>query len=165
MKSTKRTGVIMLVVVGTVLLVTTMSSYSQEIVIKSGTPVPLRLDQTVTSEEATAGQTVKFVVTRDVEVNDVVVIKAGSVVEGEITHAEKTGSLGKEGKVSLVVRYATAIDNTRVPLRAQLSQTGEERVALSWLVCPFIKGTPTQLPAGTETKAYVDYDTKIDIKP
>ena len=91
------------------------------------------------------------------------VIKAGSSVEGEVTFAEKSGSLGEEGKVFIVLRYATAVDGTRIPLRASLSDTGDEKVALSWMVCPFIKGTTGQVQANTETKAYVDYDTKINI--
>ena len=82
---------------------------------------------------------------------------------GEITYSQKTGSLGKECKLFLVIRYAAAINNTRVPLRANLSQIGGEKVALSWMVCPFIKGTSSMIQAGTETKAYVDYDTKIEI--
>ena len=69
---------------------------------------------------------------------------------GDVTYSQKTGSLGKEGKVFLVVRYATAVDNTRVPLRANLSQTGDEKVALSWMVCPFIKGTSSIIPGGTD---------------
>ena len=139
------------------------SAYSEEVTIKAGTPVPVRLEETLSSESCTVGQSVKLVVTRNVEIGDVVAIKAGSLVEGEIVHAQETGSLGKEGEISMVVRYATAIDGTRIPLRAQLSAHGEEKVALSWMVCPFITGTKCQLNAGTETKAYVDYDTKINI--
>lgn len=134
-----------------------------EVTIKAGTPIPVRLEEAISSETATAGQTVRLVVTRDVTVDDIVVIRAGSEVSGEVTYTQKTGSLGKEGKLFLVVRYATAVDNTRIPLRANLSQEGDERVALSWLVCPFITGTSSMIPAGTETKAYVDYDTKIRV--
>lgn len=139
------------------------SSYASELTIKAGTPVPVRLQEAVDSETSTAGQTIRFLVTRDITVDDIVVIKAGSEVVGDVTYSQKTGSLGKEGKVFIVVRYATAVDGTRVPLRANLSQTGDEKVALSWMVCPFIKGTSSLIPAGTETKAYVDYDTKITI--
>jgi len=147
-----------------VFLMMAFSSYASEVTIKAGTPIPVRLQEAVSSETATAGQTVRFVVTRDVSVDDIVVIKAGSEVVGDVTYSQKTGSLGKEGKVFLVVRYATAVDNTRVPLRANLSQAGDEKVALSWMVCPFIKGTSSMIPAGTETKAYVDYDTKTKIE-
>jgi hypothetical protein len=138
-------------------------SYAREVIIKAGTPIPVRLNETVTSEESTAGQTVRFTVTRDVLVDDVVVIKAGSEVVGEVTFSEKKGSFGKEGKLFLVLRYAEAVDNTRVPLRAKLSETGQEKVALSWLVCPCIKGTGVEVQAGTETKAYVDYATKVNV--
>lgn len=138
--------------------------YAAEVTIRAGTPIPVRIDEAISSETATAGQAVRFIVTRDVIVDEKVVVKAGSEVIGEVTFSQKTGSLGKEGKVFLVIRYATAIDNTRIPLRANLSQEGDERVALSWMVCPFIKGTSSMIPAGTETKAYVDYDTKINIR-
>lgn len=137
--------------------------YSKEIVIKAGTPIPVRITDAVSSENATVGQTVSFTVTRNVEVDDIVVIKAGSEVIGEITFAQKTGSLGKEGKLSLNVRYAIAVDNTRVPLRCNLSKTGDEKLAEAIIICPFIKGEATHIEAGTEFKAYVDYDTKVNI--
>jgi len=91
------------------------------------------------------------------------VVGAGSEVNAEVTHAEKTGSLGKEGNLYLTVRYAVAVDGTRIPLRATLSSTGDEMVALSWLICPFIKGTEARIPASTETKAYVEYDTTLKL--
>jgi len=147
------------------IIITSLSSlaFAGEITIKAGTPIPVRLLDDLSSENATAGQSVRFEVTKNIVVDDKIVIKAGSEVLGEVTHAQKTGSLGKEGSLSVVVRYATAVDGTRVPLRANLSTTGDERVALSWMVCPFIKGTESRIPASTETKAYVDYDTVIKI--
>lgn len=138
-------------------------AFAGEITIKAGTPIPVKLLDDLSSETATAGQSVRFEVTRNIAVDDKVVIKAGSEVVGEVTYAQKTGSLGKEGNLYLVVRYATAVDGTRVPLRANLSATGDEKVALSWMVCPFIKGTGSRIPAATETKAYVDYDTVVKI--
>jgi len=138
-------------------------AYAAEVTIKAGTPIPVRLLDDLSSETATAGQLVRFETTRNIIIDGNVVIKAGSEVIGEVTYAQKTGSLGKEGKLNLVVRHAMAVDNTRVPLRAQLSQTGDEKVALSWMVCPFIKGTSSRIPAATETKAYVNYDTVVTI--
>lgn len=138
-------------------------AYAAEVTIKAGTPIPVRLLDDLSSETATAGQLIRFETTKNIIVDGNIVIKAGSEVIGEVTYAQKTGSLGKEGKLNLVVRYAMAVDNTRVPLRAQLSQIGDEKVALSWLVCPFIKGTSSRIPAATETKAYVDYDTVVTI--
>jgi len=142
----------------------TSTLHASEITIKAGTPVPIRLEETVSSETATAGQTIRFTVTKDVTVGDVVVIKAGSAVVAEVAHSQKTGTFGKEGKASLVVRHTTAVDNTMVPLRSNLSQEGEEKMAVSFLFCPFIKGTSATIQAGTETKAYVDYNTTIQVK-
>jgi len=136
---------------------------AEDIVIKAGTPVPVRILDAVSSETATAGSTVRSEVTRDITINGKVLIKAGTDVVAEIAYAQKPGSLGKEGKVNLVLRHTTAIDGTRVPLRALLEQSGDEKVALSWMVCPFIKGSGAMISSGTETKAYVDYDVKIRI--
>jgi uncharacterized membrane protein len=112
-------------------------AYAAEVMIKAGTPVPVRLIDDLSSETATAGQLVRFEATKNIMVDGIVVIKAGSEVIGEVSYCQKTGSLGKEGKINVVVRYATAVDNTRIPLRAQLAETGDEKVALSWMVCPF----------------------------
>jgi len=139
-------------------------TYAQEITIKAGTPVPIRLLDDLSSESSTAGQLVRFEVTRDIVVDGIVVIKAGSEAVGEVSFAQKTGSLGKEGTVHAVVRHATSVDGTRVPLRASLSSTGNEQVALSYLICPLIKGTSSRVPAGTESKAHVDYDTRVTIQ-
>lgn len=154
-------GVVVLII-GTVAIIS--EGNAVELTIKAGTPVPVRIDESVSSETATAGQTVRCFVTRDVVVDDFIVIKAGTEVVAEVTYSQKTGTLGKEGKVFLVVRNTVAVDNTIVPLRANLSQTGDEKVALSWMVCPFIKGTQSMIPSGTETKAYVDYDTILKVK-
>ena len=124
----------------------------------------VRLEQSVSSQTATSGQSLNFTVIRDVEVDNIVVIKAGSKVVGEVTFAQKTGSLGKEGKLYVVVRHARAVDGTKIPLRANLSKEGDERVALSWMVCPFIKGTESRMDQGMEAKAYVDFDTRITIE-
>lgn len=159
----KTQKVLISIFLATALMQLPLLCYAAEVMVKAGTPIPVRLEDAISSETATAGQSVRFTVTRDVAVDDKVVVSAGSEVVGEVTFSQKTGSLGKEGKVFLVVRYATAVDNTRLPLRANLSQEGDEKVALSWMVCPFIKGTSSMIPAGTETKAYVDYDTKVKV--
>lgn len=151
------------VVIVVLLTMVSSLSFASDVTIKAGTPIPVKLEEAISSETATAGQTVRFTVTRNVSVDGTVVIKAGSPVVGEITYSQKTGSLGKEGKVFLVLQHAVAVDGTRVPLDASLSQSGDEQVALSYMICPFIKGTSSMIPAGTETKAYVEYDTKISL--
>ena len=136
---------------------------STKLTIKGGTPIELRLDETASSETCTVGQTLRFTVTRDVSVNDIVVISAGTTARGEVTHAQKTGSLGEEGVLTIIARETRAGEGTIVPLRATLSETGKQQKALSWLVCPFITGTKCVIQGGTELKAYVDYDTKITL--
>jgi hypothetical protein len=104
--------------------------YATEVTLRSGTPIFLRLGEAISSESATAGQFVRLTVTRSVIVDGTVVVKAGSEVVGEV-----------EGGIILVVRQATAVNGTKIPLR----------------------GGSTMIPVGTETKAYVDYDTNINV--
>jgi hypothetical protein len=104
--------------------------YATEVTLRSGTPVPVKLDEVVSSESATGGQIARLTVTRSVSADGKVVIKAGSKLAGEV-----------EGGVILIIRQATAVDGTRIPLR----------------------GGSTMIPVGTETKAYVDYDTTVNV--
>jgi hypothetical protein len=136
---------------------------AEEIIIKAGTPIPVRLEEALSSETAKARQPVRFTVVRDVEIKGKIVIKAGAPAEGEITYAQKTGSLGKEGMVHLVMRYTIAVDGTRIPLIASLSASGDDNVVLSGFIWPFIKGSSCNIQIGTEMKAYVDFDTTVNL--
>ncbi len=155
-------------VIGVVTFISVLSALpalgvAVEVTIKEGTPVPVRVDQTVSSESAMLGQSVKCFVTRDVVVGKFTVIKAGSEVFTEVTHSQRTASLGKEGEVCIVVRNTFAVDDTIVPLRATLAQAGNENVALSLMVCPLIRGTSSMIPSGTETKGYVKSDINVQL--
>ena len=136
---------------------------AEEIIINAGTPIPVRLEETLSSETVKARQPVRFTVARDVEITEKIVVKAGALAEGEITYAQKTGSLGKEGMVHLVMRYTVAVDGTRIPLIASLSATGDDKVVLSGFIWPFIKGSSCKIQSGTEIKAYVDFDTTVNL--
>ena len=46
------------------------SSLSEEITIKAGTPIPVKLEEAISSESAATGQSVRFTVTKDIKVND-----------------------------------------------------------------------------------------------
>ena len=57
---------------------------SAELVIADGTPVKLQLDQTISSAHARNGDRLDFVVTEDVTVGGLTVIRAGTMAIGSV---------------------------------------------------------------------------------
>lgn len=73
-------------------------AFAGKIIIKAGTPIPVKLLDDLSSEATTAGQIVRFEVTRNILVDDRVVIKAGSEVIGEVTYVQKKGLTWQGGE-------------------------------------------------------------------
>ena len=137
----------------------------------SGTPVILRLSESINSSTARQGDTVTFEVARNVEVDGKVVISQGAYATGEVASVEKRAMLGEGGKLMVNLRSVKALDGQEVPIRATLSQEGKNKVVTALLVglilCILglflIKGGDAIVPVGTEVKAYVDVNVDINI--
>jgi hypothetical protein len=114
--------------------------------------VPLRFVSTVSSGTHTRGQTFDLEVTDDITAGDRVVIPAGSIATGEVIHAERARGLGKAGELILSARYVT-VGERRIKLRAQLSQTGQDKTMQAAFLVPWIKGKNLDVPADTEVIA------------
>jgi len=69
--------------------------------IPAGTAVPVRIDSSLSSGSATAGQTFTGSVARDVVVNGNTLVKAGTPVKGRVTSAKSSGRLHAPGYLSL----------------------------------------------------------------
>lgn len=140
------------------------------VVLKAGTPVNLRLTEEVSPKTKNVGDVIHFEVVGDVKVGNNVVVKAGAPAEGEVTILEKRAMLGRPDKIAFMVRSTQAVDGNRVPLRATLTREGQEKetssLALGLFLCFLFlwqKGGTAEFPVGTEIRAYVDYDTNVDV--
>lgn len=148
------------------------AALAANLTLKEGTPVILSLEKTINSNYARVGDPVDLVVTRDVRVNDKVVIEVGTHARGEVSAIERKGAIGKPGKVSIVVRSVKAVDDTDVPIRATLTREGKGKETTALLVgillCIIglflIKGEHGVIQAGSEIKAYVDYTVEINVQ-
>ena len=147
-----------------------ISAIAANLTIKEGTPVALRLEQSINSEEVNVGDIVDLVVARDVKIEGTVVISQGTRALGEIASVEKKAAVGKPGKIMIAVKSTKAVDGTEVPLRATVSQEGKDKqttaLILGILLCFFLlfmKGEDAVVPAGSEVKAFVDYSTDVNI--
>ena len=142
-----------------------------------GTPVKLRLAETVSSANAKAGQQVPFEVVEDVQLDGVTVIPKGSTALATVTEAEHKKSMGRGGKLNLNVDSVRLLDNEKAQLRAtaggkaggHVAAMTTAMVATGILFFPaaplflFIHGKDITLPKGLETTAFVDGDMKLNL--
>lgn len=142
-----------------------------------GTPVKIRLSQSISSAEAKVGQEVPFEVVEDVKVDDTVVLPKGSSAIANVTEAEHKKSMGRAGKLNISISYARLSDNEKVALRAVKETKGGGHVgamtgamvATSIVFFPaaplflFIHGKDITIPQGTEITAFVDGDMHLDM--
>lgn len=145
--------------------------------LNDGTPIKLRLSQTISSADAKQGQEVPFEVMEDVQVDGVTILAKGSTAMGVVTEAEPKRSMGRAGKLNMTISYARLTDNEKVALRASSDNKGGSHtgamagamVATSliiWPAAPFflmMKGKDISIPQGTEITAFVDGDQHLDM--
>lgn len=140
--------------------------------VEEGTPLRLRLDQTINSSKNKEGDRVDFKVIEDVMALDgkTVLIKAGTPAWGTIVEANKRGRIGGKGELALQVVGTKAVNGKVVPLRASITREGQSKigtvVALSLFVSPlflFMRGRDAKVLAGAEISAYVDRNTQVEI--
>jgi PEGA domain len=142
-----------------------------------GTPVKLRLSQTISSADAKVGQEIPFEVVEDVKVDDVTVLPKGATAIGTVTEAEPKRSMGRAGKLNISISYARLTDQEKVALRAVKDAKGGGHVgamtgamvATSIVFFPaaplflFMHGKDITIPQGTEITAFVEGDMHLDM--
>ena len=142
-----------------------------------GTPVKLRLSQTMSSADARVGQEVPFEVVEEVKVDDVVVMPKGATAIGTVTDCNPKKSMGRAGKLDMTISYARLADNEKAALRAVQNAKGGGHVgamtgaivATSIVFFPaaplflFMHGKDITIPQGTEITAFVEGDMHLDM--
>jgi hypothetical protein len=142
-----------------------------------GTPVKLRLSQTISSSDAKAGQEIPFEVVEEIKVDGVAVLPKGATAIGTVTEANAKKSMGRAGKLNLTVSYARLADQEKVALRAVKDSKGGGHVgavtgaivATSIVFFPaaplflFIHGKDVTIPQGTEITAFVEGERQLDM--
>lgn len=138
-------------------------------VLRANTLIPLRLLETIGSDTHVGGAKFALVVTDDIYVDELLVIPAGSKVEGEIIHAARSGMFGKAGELSITSRFLQ-VGERRIRLRSLYAKAGETRTDLAMgvgLVIPlapfFIRGKQVIVPAETELIARVAVDEEFAV--
>ena len=107
-----------------------MSTNPERVIIPDGTPIKLRLAESVSSAHARTGDRLDFIVARDVSVGGFTVIPAGSTARGYITGVKGKRFLGLGGRVSFDLDSVELVNGDRVRLRASEEVKGGSRTKL-----------------------------------
>jgi LssY C-terminus len=100
------------------------------ITIPDGTPVELQLAETISSAHAHVGDDVSLIVVRDVSLEGLTVIPAGTIARGSITGIRGRRILGIGGKVSLRVDALQLANGDQIELRGSKEVKGGSRTKL-----------------------------------
>ena len=136
----------------------------------------LRLDRSLSSADAHAGDRVDFEVAEEISVDRIVVIPKDSPASGTVIEAHKKRRLGRAGKLDVTIGSVQLVDGEKATLRAvKESQGGSHTgivaggiVATSLIVWPvapvflLLHGKDVTIPKGTEVTAYISGDVKLD---
>lgn len=142
----------------------------------SGTKIPCRLDQNISSATAEEGQTVQLVATEEVRVGDVVVIPQGAPVIGTVTQALAKRRMGRTGKLDFSIDKVRTADGKYIPLRYTIekkeggshgTRTGiltASAAIVFWPAAPaflLMKGKDVTLHKGMAFEVFTDSDFKM----
>ena len=152
------------------------ASTDSRFVLGDGTPIKLVLAQTISSSDASVGQTVAFEVVEDVLVDGIVVVPKGSTAWATVTTAEHKKTMGRGGKLDMNIDKVRLADGSKTLLSAtknakggghQGAMTGAIVVTslILWPAAPFfllIHGKDITIPKGTAITAFVQGDDTLD---
>ena len=142
-----------------------------------GTPVRMRISETVSSADAKVGQEIPFEVVEDVDVDGVPVITKGATAIATVTAAQPKRRMGRAGKLNISIGYVRLIDQEKAALRGVKDAQGGGHVgamtgaivATSIVFFPaaplflLIHGKDITIPQGTEITAFVQGDMHVDM--
>jgi hypothetical protein len=144
--------------------------------LEDGTPVKLRISQTVSSADAHVDDRVEFEVLEEITVSNVVVIPKGGIAWGTVTEAQGKRRMARGGKLEIVMDSVRLVDGQKAALRAVKDAKGGGHTGamtagivatglLFWPAAPFflfMHGKDITIPKGTEVPTFVNGNFKLD---
>ncbi len=143
-------------------------------ILPEDTPVKLRLDQNLSSADATEGQGISFTVVDAVRLSGLIVIPNGAVAHGTITEAQAKRRMGRGGKLDMNIDYVRLANGDKLMLRGVRNAKGGGHggamtgaiVATSLVLWPaaplflLMHGKDIKIPEGTEITVFTstEYD-------
>jgi hypothetical protein len=133
---------------------------AQTVQIPDGTPVPISLLADLPAD-VEPGQPLRFQVSHEVRIDDVVVIAKGAVVTGEIVEKSRKKFLVKTAKPTFRLLQVVAVDGSKLKVRATAAEAAKSERPLDPHPAP-----PKDLAAqaGAEFLGYVANDQTVTLK-
>lgn len=146
-------------------------------VLEDGTPVRLRISQTVSSADAHVDDRVEFEVLEEVKVGNVVVIPKGGTALGTVTEAQPKRRMARGGKLEIVMDSVRLVDGQKAALRATKEVKGGGHTGamtagivatalIFWPAAPFflfMHGKDITIPKGAEVPTFVSGNFPLDL--
>ena len=146
------------------------------LLVKSGTPVELRLAETISSASARKNDSLEFVVVRDVVIDGFTVIETGTLAKGSVVGVKGKRPLGMGGNVVIRLDSVVLANNKSVGLvvlrkfkgRSHTIRMGLEMAvvgAIYWPAAPAFllsHGSERTVLKGTDVTAYTKADALVE---
>jgi hypothetical protein len=102
------------------------------VTVPGGTPITIRMVDTIDSGNANVGDTFEFKADDNVVVNGMVVVSRGAAGHGTVTSVDRAGGHGHAGSLGIRLDYIYAVDGEKIRLAAdRKNTTGEDRKGAS----------------------------------
>jgi hypothetical protein len=145
--------------------------------LEDGTPVKLRISQTVSSADAHVNDRVEFEVLEDIRIADALIIPKGGIAWGTVTEAQPKRRMARGGKLEIVMDSVRLVDGEKAALRATKEvQGGGHTGAMTagivgaalifWPAAPFflfMHGKDISIPKGTEVPTFINGNFALDM--
>jgi hypothetical protein len=153
------------------------SAMDPKTTLEDGTPVKLRISQTVSSADAHLNDRVEFEVLEEIKVADILIIPKGGIAWGTVTEAQPKRRMGRGGKLEIVMDSVRLVDGEKAALRATKEAKGGGHVGamtvgivatglLFWPVAPLfllMHGKDITIPKGTEVPTFISGNFALDM--
>ncbi|GEM_PF-3250938 len=148
---------------------------STAVILPNGTPVRMRLAQTISSGTAKLNETIPFEVLEDIKVGEITVVPKGTTAVGSVTQVQPKRRMGRSGKLDVALEYVLAVSGEKILLTAQKGGSGGSNVGkvttgvvvTSLVFFPaaplflLAHGKDLEVLKGTEITGYTNGDTKL----
>lgn len=139
--------------------------------IPKGTIIDVELLEELSSKKNHVDDDVKLKTLDNIIINDVIVVPAGTLVEGKVTKCTSSGLFGRAGKLEFTINSVRSINGVDIPLQyTDFKEAGSDdgAVAVAAVVTLigglFMKGKNVSFPAGTKMSAKVVADTDLNVR-
>jgi hypothetical protein len=147
----------------------TIAPAHTESVLRAGTPVALRMAETLSTQgkKLKSGYRFNLEVAEPVVLNGVTVIPSGTPAVGEVTDVRNKGMWGKSGHINARLLYLR-VNGRQIRLTGQMDDkgtTGTAGVVGAVVFLPvagfFVTGTSAEIATGANVKAFLDEDLTV----